>query len=77
MIKSGAIPASTAPRQMNTLATGLEALVTTIGTAKRVITAFQALRDRCSEEEWDELTSNGPLSDLLDACGDLEWDLEH
>jgi hypothetical protein len=44
---------------------------------ERVITAFQALRDRCSEEEWDELTSNGPLSDLLDACGDLEWDLEH
>jgi hypothetical protein len=42
-----------------------------------VITAVQALRDRCSEEEWDELTSNGPLSDLLDACGDLEWDLEH
>jgi hypothetical protein len=77
VIKSGAIPASTAPRQMNTLATGLEALVTTIGTAERVITAFQALRDRCSEEEWDELTSNGPLSDLLDACGDLEWDLEH
>ena len=61
---------------MNSLATGLEALVTTIGTAERVVTAFKALRDRCSEEEWDELTSNGSLSDLLDACSDLEWDLE-
>ena len=61
---------------MNSLATGLEALVTTIGTAERVVMTFKALRDRCSEEEWDELTSNGPLSDLLDACSDLEWDLE-
>lgn len=61
---------------MNTLATGLESLVTVIGTAERVTAAFQALRDRCSEEEWDELTSSGPLSDLLDACSDLEYDLE-
>jgi hypothetical protein len=61
---------------MNTLANSLEALVTFIGTAERVTAAFQALRDRCSEEEWDELTSNGPLSDLLDACSDLEYDLE-
>jgi hypothetical protein len=34
------------------------------------------LRDFCSEEQWDELCSSGPFSDLLDACSDLEYDLE-
>jgi hypothetical protein len=61
---------------MNTLATGLEALVTAIGTAERVTKAFQALRDGCSEEQWDELNDNALLSELIDACSDLEYDLE-
>ena len=61
---------------MNTLATQLQELATALGTADRVVTTFQALRDFCSEEQWDELCSSGPLSNLLDACSDLEYDLE-
>ena len=61
---------------MNTLATQLQELATGLGTADRVVTAFQALRDFCSEEQWEEFTTAGPLGDLLDACGDLEYDLE-
>lgn len=60
---------------MNTLATGLQALVHTISSAELVVSHFQALRDNCSDEQWEELVS-GPLSDLLDACSDLEYDLE-
>jgi hypothetical protein len=61
---------------MNTLATQLQELATALGTADQVVTAFQALRDFCSDEQWDELTSSGPLADLLDACSDLECDLK-
>ena len=61
---------------MNTLATQLQELATALGTAERVVTAFQALRDFCSDEQWDELNSCGPFSDLLDACSDLEYDLD-
>jgi hypothetical protein len=61
---------------MNTLATQLQELATALSTADRVVTAFQALRDICSEEQWDELLSSGPLSELLDACSDLEADLQ-
>ncbi len=67
MVVSGEIPAVLAPRNMNNLADSLEAVATAIGTAERVVSAFQALRDRCSDEQWDEMTRNGPLSDLLDA----------
>ncbi len=62
---------------MHNFATSLEALATVIGSAERVTAAFQVLRDHCSEEEWDKLTSSELLSNLLDACGDLEYDLEH
>jgi hypothetical protein len=65
----------TAPRQMNTLATGLKALVQMISSAELVVGHFQALRDTCSDEQWEKLVS-GPLADLLDACSDLEYDLE-
>ena len=61
---------------MNTLATQLQELATALGTAERVVTVFQALRDFCSDEQWDELNSCGPFSDLLDACSDLEYDLD-
>lgn len=61
---------------MNTLATQLQELVKAISSAELVVSHFQALRDLCSEEEWDELTTSGPLSALLDACSDLEYDLD-
>lgn len=61
---------------MNTLATQLQELATALNTAEQVVTAFQTLREFCSEEQWDELCSSGPFSDLLDACSELEADLE-
>ena len=76
MGKSGAIPAFTAPRHMNTNVARLEELATALGTAHCVVTAFQALRDICSDDQWDALLQCEPLSDLLDACGDLEYDLK-
>lgn len=60
---------------MNTLATRLQALAQAIGSAELVVRHFQALRDSYSDEQWEELAS-GPLTDLLDACADLEYDLE-
>ncbi len=76
MSESPAMAAHTAPRQMNTLAARLEELATALGTADRVVTAFQSLRDACSDDEWGALCDSGPLSDLLDACSDLEYDLK-
>ena len=61
---------------MNTLAIQLQELATALGTAEDVVKAFQALRDFCSDEQWDELTTSGPFAALLDACSDLECDLK-
>ena len=74
--KSGAIPASTAPRKMNTLSTGLKALADTLRSAEAVVAALQVLRDTTPEDRWDELCSNELLDALLSACMDLEYDLE-
>jgi hypothetical protein len=60
---------------MNTLAT-LQALVTALNSAEDVITKFRALRDFCTDEQWDEFTAAGPLGDLLDSLADLECDLD-
>ena len=76
MSESPAMAAHTAPGHMNTLVAQLEELATALGTADRVVTAFQALRDNCSDDEWDALLQCEPLSDLLDACSDLEYDLK-
>jgi hypothetical protein len=61
---------------MNTLATQIQGLAAALSSAEVVIAKFQALRAFCSEEQWEEFTTAGPLGDLLDACGDLEYDLE-
>lgn len=67
---------SIATRKMNTFRTGLEAVAQALSSAELVVAHFQALRATCSDEQWDELTEGGPLSDLLSACCDLEYDLE-
>ena len=61
---------------MNTLATQIQGLAATLSSAEMVIKKFQALREFCSDEQWEEFTSAGPLGELLDACSDLEYDLE-
>jgi len=72
----GAIPASTAPRKMNTLSASLEVLADTLRSAEAVVAALQALRDATTEDRWDEICSDELLDALLSACTDLEYDLE-
>jgi hypothetical protein len=74
--ESGAIPASTAPRKMNTLSAGLEALADTLRSAEAVVAAFQTLRDTTTEDRWEEICSDELLDALLSACTDLEHHLE-
>jgi len=74
--ESGAIPASTAPRKMNSLSAGLEALADTLRSAEAVVAALQTLRDSAPEERWEEICSDELLDALLSACLDLEYDLE-
>ena len=59
---------------MNTLATQIQGLAAIISSAEEVISKFQVLRDLCSDEQWEGFT--GPLAELLDACSQLEHDLE-
>jgi hypothetical protein len=76
--ESGAIPASTAPRNMNT-STAIEALgqmATVIGSAESVVAALQALREGTTDAQWDKLCDNELLDALISACMDLESDLE-
>jgi len=76
--ESGAIPASTAPRKMNTR-TAIEALgqmATVIGSAESVVAALQALREGTTDAQWDKLCDNELLDALISACMDLESDLE-
>jgi hypothetical protein len=76
--ESGAIPASTAPRNMNTR-TAIEALsqmATVIGSAESVVAALQALREGTTDAQWDKLCDNELLDALISACMDLESDLE-
>ena len=61
---------------MNTLATQIQGLAAILSSAEVTVKAFQALRDYCSDEQWEEFTAAGPLGELLDACSDLEYDLE-
>ena len=76
--ESGAIPASTAPRKMNTR-TAIEALsqmATVIGSAESVVAALQALREGTTDDQWEQFYNNELLDALICACMDLEGDLE-
>jgi len=41
-----------------------------------LLTALKALRDSCTNDQWDKLTESGPLAELIDACCDLEYAVE-
>jgi len=72
--ESGAIPASTAPRQMNTR-TFIEALgqmAAVISSAESVVAALQALRDGTTEDQWEQLCENELIDALICECMDLE-----
>ena len=61
---------------MNTLATQIQELAAVLSSAEIAVQKFQALRDFCSEEQWEEFTKPGPVGDLLDALYDLEADVD-
>ena len=61
-----------APRQMNTLATQIQELAAILSNAEEVVAAFQALRDACSDEQWDELCERPEVDALLTVLMDLE-----
>ena len=61
-----------APRQMNTLATQIQELAAVLSNAEEVVAAFQALRDACSDEQWDELCDRPEVDALLTVLMDLE-----
>jgi hypothetical protein len=61
---------------MNNLATQVQGLAAILSSAQLTVQRFQELRAFCSDEQWEEFTAAGPLGELLDACSDLEYDLE-
>lgn len=70
--ESGAIPASTAPRKMNSLSAGLEAIADLIASCEAVKQALEDLRDCTTNDEWDEIISNPLVDTLVSTCMDLE-----
>ena len=61
-----------APRQMNTLSAQIQELAAVLSNAEEVVAAFQALRDACSDEQWDELCERPEVDALLTVLMDLE-----
>jgi hypothetical protein len=61
---------------MNNFATQMQGLAVILTSAQVTVKAFQALRDHCSDEQWEEMTVGGPFADLLDSLSDLECDLD-
>jgi len=58
---------------MNTLSARIEkALADFVSTAEEVVAAFKALRDTCSDEQWDELCDRPEVDALLTVLMDLE-----
>jgi len=57
---------------MNTLATQIQELAAVLSNAEEVVAAFKALRDTCSDEQWDELCDRPEVDALLTVLMDLE-----
>jgi hypothetical protein len=57
---------------MNTLSAQIQELATVLSTAEEVVAAFKALRDACSDEQWDELCDRPQVDALLTVLMDLE-----
>lgn len=72
LMESGAIPASTAPRKMNSLSAGLEAIADLVASCEAVKKALEDLRDCTTDDEWDEIISNPLVDTLVSTCMDLE-----
>ena len=61
---------------MNNFFAQIQGLAAVISSAELVVQKFQVIREQLSDDLWDELTSGGPMAELLDAISDLETDLD-
>lgn len=50
----------------------LVTLADTLSALPEVLDAFVALRDACSEDDWETLNAAAPMERLLDALAELE-----
>ena len=57
---------------MKTLSAGLEAIADLIASAEAVKQALEDMRERTTDDEWEEICSNPHVDALLSACMDLE-----
>jgi hypothetical protein len=57
---------------MKTLSAGLEAIADLIVSAEAVKKALEDMRERTTDDEWDEICSNPLVDTLVSACMDLE-----
>jgi hypothetical protein len=57
---------------MKTLSAGLEAIADLIASAEAVKQALEDMRERTTDDEWEEICSNPLVDTLLSACMDLE-----
>jgi hypothetical protein len=57
---------------MKTLSAGLEAIADLIVSAEAVKKALEDMRERTTDDEWEEICSNPLVDTLLSACMDLE-----
>jgi len=42
-----------------------------------LLQALATLRDGCTDEQWDRITSTGRFADLINACQDFEYCVEN
>ena len=57
---------------MKTLSAGLEAIADLIASAEAVKQALEDMRERTTDDEWEEICSNPLVDTLASACMDLE-----
>lgn len=61
---------------MSNLTAQIKELAAILGSAEQVVQKFQALRDACSDEQFEQLHEIKHLGDLLSSLSDLEYDME-
>ena len=57
---------------MKKLSAGIEAIADLIASAEAVKQALEDMRERTTDDEWEEICSNPLVDALVSACMDLE-----
>ena len=61
---------------MKKLSTGLEAIVDLVASAEAVKEALEDMRERTTDDEWEQICSNPHVDALLSACMELEFRIQ-